>query len=307
MNRTRKKGFTLVELVVAMVVLTFASLILAVCMQTAWKLRTEAVKWQNAGADLNVSAVSGLGAKAKLTLTGGLANLTASDAVGRAFSLPAGLKVVSAYYPLTMDWSALRESGVQPASASFSGSTDPLALSTPNPPSGGTGTGGSPTFAEGNHVLQKDVPALSLTSLTLTETHTNLVIPQEFWYLSGDLSTSYGKGGVPGTANVIPASGNNQPLLVYVAKNCNVYRIEREVSASAPAWVWTPGWYAVPAGTDLFSAELNADTAQKWRLDYTRYNLTGNDALTDPQRAELQAELDKAYARLILAGVTFGG
>ena len=46
MKPSAKKGFTIVELVAAMVVLTFAALILAVCMGTAWKLRAQAASWQ---------------------------------------------------------------------------------------------------------------------------------------------------------------------------------------------------------------------------------------------------------------------
>lgn len=45
MKPSAKKGFTIVELVAAMVVLTFAALILAVCMGTAWKLRAQAASW----------------------------------------------------------------------------------------------------------------------------------------------------------------------------------------------------------------------------------------------------------------------
>lgn len=77
MKPSAKKGFTIVELVAAMVVLTFAALILAVCMGTAWKLRAQAASWQASGAQLNSITAQKLGSPAKLTLTSGSSSLTA--------------------------------------------------------------------------------------------------------------------------------------------------------------------------------------------------------------------------------------
>lgn len=312
MKPSAKKGFTIVELVAAMVVLTFAALILTVCMGTAWKLRAQAAAWQASGAQLNSSAAQKLGSPAKLTLTsGGGSSLTAGPGISRGaggYSLSLdGLTSAWVYYPDTMDWSALNESGLLPRPAPPPTQGDPLELAVPTAPadlanlsfsvSGGTeGEGYGPVLGAGS---------------ILVDQHVSVVLRQEFLYLAGgDISSVYKAGGSPGSLTAAPASGNGQPLLVYVAAELKVNCIVSG-EGGAHSWAWQPGWYAVPAGTDLFSAELSADTARAWRLDYQGVTREGgapplgNGDLTADERSALVQRLDEAYARLVLAGVTF--
>ena len=140
MKPSAKKGFTIVELVAAMVVLTFAALILAVCMGTAWKLRAQAASWQASGAQLNSITAQKLGSPAKLTLTSGSSSLTAGPGshggAGGYYRSLDGLASAWVYYPDTMDWSALNGSGLAPQPAPASAQGDPLELAVPTAPAG---------------------------------------------------------------------------------------------------------------------------------------------------------------------------
>ncbi|WP_418665824.1 type II secretion system protein [Allofournierella sp.] len=310
-KKQTKQGFTIVELVAAIVVLAFAALVLAVMMNTAWQLRAQAKAWQDQAAQLNPSTAQSSGLPAGLTLNSGSAALTASGSYSRSAG---GLLGVWVWYPLTMDWSALTQSKVAAQPLPASGAGDPLALAAPQPPAAalpGSFSASGSTGGEGY------APAMAASAIGVDQ-HVSVVLRQEFLYLrggeggQGDISSAYEKGGSPGSLTAAPASGSDQPLLVYVAGPLTVSSIPKGEGSPAHAWTWQPGWYAVPAGADLFSASLNEAEVQNWRLDFSGIlrrdgsRPVSNGDLTDAERAELAQRLDKAYARLVLAGVTFG-
>lgn len=311
MRPSTKKGFTIVELVAAMVVLTFAALILAVCMNTAWKLRAQAVSWQKDSALLGGNATQKLGRPAALTLEGGGRSFTAPESVG-SYARVNDLLTAWLHYPHTLDWSDLNESGVSPQGLPPPEAGDPLTLPAPEAPALQKLSFASSASTDGGAY---DYGAALGVSELLVDQHVSVTLRQEFLYLAGggsgqgDITSVYKKGGAPGSLTAAPKSGNDQPLLVYVAAPLTVSCI-LQGEGPAHAWVWEPGWYAVPAGTDLFSNALDAETARAWRLDYMSIarpggaQPSGNDALTRQERAELAERLDKAYARLVLAGVT---
>lgn len=315
MKPSAKKGFTIVDLVATMVVLTFAALILAVCMGTAWKLRAQAASWQASGAQLNSITAQKLGSPAKLTLTSGSSSLTAGPGshggAGGYYRSLDGLASAWVYYPDTMDWSALNGSGLAPQPAPASAQGDPLELAVPTAPAGLADLSFS---VSGGTEGEGYGPVLGAGSIQV-DRHVSVVLRQEFLYLAGggggkgDISSVYKAGGSPGSLTAAPASANGQPLLVYVAAELHVNRIQE--GEGVLSWAWQPGWYAVPAGTDLFSADLSADTARTWRLDYQGIAReggnppSGNGDLTADERSALVQRLDEAYARLVLAGVTF--
>lgn len=302
MKQCSKKGFTIVELVAAMVVLAFAALVLTVMMGAAWRLRTEAGSWQNSNAQLGSYSAQRAGYPATLTLRGGK-TLTTPDGVGSYMAVE-GLVTAWAYYPKTMDWSTLTESGAGAQARPAAGAGDPLALAAPSEP---TLQKLSFSSSASTDAGAYNYGAAVGVSELLVDQHASVVLRQEFLYLAGDVSSAYAQGGAPGSLTAAPKSGNGQPLLVYVANPLKVSRIVKEQGETF--WIWQPGWYAVPAGTDLFSSTLGEAEAQTWRLDYTGITRAdgshpaSNSDLRPSERSELEEKLDKAYARLVLAGV----
>lgn len=293
-----------------MVVLAFAALVLAVMMSTAWKLRAQAKGWQDQAAQLNTSTAHNMGDKASLTLRGGGVTLSAAGSCSRSAG---GLLSVWVHYPSTMDWSALTESKVAAKDPPPAAAGDPLALAAPQKPSAAFPSdsfSGSASTEGGAYA-----PAMAASAIKVDQ-HASVVLRQEFLYLaggadgSGDISSAYEKGGSPGSLTVLPASGNGQPLLVYVAGPLTVNCIVKEQGIDS-SLRWEPGWYAVPAGTDLLDLGYKSDIFNNWRLDYSgvlRENGSrpgSNADLTAAERAALAQRLDEAYARLVLAGASF--
>ena len=298
MARKTKQGFTLIELIVAMVVLSLAGLILAVCMRTAWKMKAQASLWQQDNAELSDQVAqndpAAKPAKVNLLPVGNLALKLTTEA-GRWFTVN-GVNGVTVNFE-SMDWSALRQSGAQaqpvptpaPDWLEFTAApvnkpaNDPILL----PDSGNYTTGEAP-------LATADGAYLAVDQFELKSPHTNLMLTAEAVSLNGNITAEENS-----SITAAPASGG-QPLLLYAGAACSV------LVGGTPRAALATGWYAVPAGTDLLAA--GQDDWNGWLLNQASFvdpvPLPGAEpeAAEKQRLAALTAELDKAYARLKLAG-----
>lgn len=304
-----KNGFTVVEIITAMVVIALSGLLLSVCTLSAYRLQAEASFWQKDAAllmeslALNTEADTNV-VKEKVSLVlDGAKTIAPNESDYSAFSYTATvdsmvnaqnkLVAVYAFFEKTVDANDLLLSEVAPLNAPAPGAVDPFYLGTPGPdicpPLEIEGAGNKDT-------LQKAV--LYAGGITLKPSANAPVVESEFLYLNGDITIEKpGYGTI--SLTLAPHSGNDQPLLLYLPKPVSIINAAAEGSSTplGPA-----GWYALPPGTNLLT--LTTNTLRDYALSPLRYGKTAGDELSAEQQQALSALLDAAHARLVLANVS---
>jgi prepilin-type N-terminal cleavage/methylation domain-containing protein len=268
-----KQGFTLVEFVVGLTVLSLGALILATFIRASLNLQLSAKDERDTNAQANQSLNGVLQANISDNLT---FTTTNGDAI-----LPNGYKI---YGKVAQADTLIRSQFLfsvqpywvgnsffhlfnQPLDASqTSAYADPLQLPNLQLPSDLT--------------APENGPFLIFSENNLTK---NQTLSQEIVVFTNSFSTS------SNTLKFRPSS--RQSCLLYVDPESITIN---DISLSH-------GWYLIPFENTL---ETLLSNPADYRLDYMLYS-TDINSLTSEQKESLSLELDKAYARIILAGLTF--
>lgn len=290
----RKQGFTIVEIVVAMVLLGIAGVLLATSVRTAGLLRVQAQSWQNAdealGQTLADAAAKESGTPKTVTLTDGTKTLTASGVtdsdIGAVWvnvpSLEDSLfrfsQVLAQEPPDPLAEPQMQAPADKPTKSDeiqtlmdanyFENGAFSNSLLNP-PPKVALGCMDTPLRANRPEasVSQKTAGCWLRDGASLSNS-ASLVFTEEFLYLGGNIILE-SQGDAPAPAMLVsPASGHGQPALVYVAPengiNITWTKIVEGAEPAVETVNWPQGWYAVPANTDLaglhkYGLQENAD------------------------------------------------
>lgn len=269
----RKPGFTIVEIVVAMVLLGIAGVLLATTVRTAGLVRVQAQSWQDADEALgqtlaDAAAKESAASKKTVRLTGGGKTLTADGVtdsdIGAVWANVPALEDVLfrhsgalaqvppaplAAKPLeeppapaeTAQKTILKDAAYFDAAGGF---TQPPAL-TDGVYQGQTGA----LAAVGVSSVSQTCAASWLGAVTLAQ-GSNLVLGEEVLVLSGDITaTSLADEAAVSSLWLLPQSGHGQAALVYVAKEDGVKitwnYTDADNNTGSQAVLLPKGWYAV--------------------------------------------------------------
>lgn len=267
----RKQGFTIVEIVVAMVLLGIAGVLLATSVRTAGLLRVQAQSWQNAdealGQTLAGAAAKEGGTPKTVTLTDGTKTLTApgvtdsdigavwvnvpslEDALfqhsgAQAQALP-GEPAKKELTPPEAPEGSTKKQLLQDVAYFNNGFTQPAPVEDGGIYQGQIGT----LNAVGVNSVSQSAAASWLGGIALSQ-GSNLVLGEEVVVLSGDITaTSLPEDAEAGSLWLLPQSGHDQPALVYVAKeggvNITWNYTDTEGNTGSQQINFPQGWYAV--------------------------------------------------------------
>lgn len=290
----RKQGFTLIEFVVGLTVLSLGALILATFIRASLNLQLASKEERDANAQVNQSlnegSQSNIDSVVTFTTTDGASLLPAeyhiSGKVAKADSLihTQFLLSVQPYWignNLLHLYNEPKEKPTQTIS-------DPLCLSPLNLTNLSSST-------LSNDLTFNETDAWIWLSGGEYTTRSTLILSQEVVILSNDS----GNLTIGSSSHIVfnpksNAFANQQPTLLYAVNDITI-------DFSGHSATLSKGWYAILPGYDLQDLINNQSS---WRLDYMRYS-TDITSLTQEQSKTLADELDQAYARVCLAGLTF--
>lgn len=290
----RKQGFTLIEFVVGLTVLSLGALILATFIRASLNLQLASKEERDANAQVNQSlndaSLSNIDSVVIFTTTDGASLLPAeyriSGKVAKADSLihTQFLLSIQPYWIGNNLLHLYNEPKEKPQQAV----SDPLCLSPLN-----LSNLSSTTLS--NDLTFNETDAWIWLSGGEYTTKSTLVLSQEVVILSNDSGNlTIGSGSHIIFNPKSNDSANQQPTLLYAINDITIAFSDRSATLSK-------GWYAIPPSYDLQDLINNQSS---WRLDYMRYS-TDITSLTQEQSKTLANELDQAYARVCLAGLTF--
>ena len=264
----RKAGFTVVEIVVAMVLLGIAGVLLATTVRTAGLVRVQAQSWQNAdealGQTLADAAAKENPASKKVTLKSGsktwqAKGVTDSDigavwvevpALEDALFQPSGAQ---AQWPVPVLQEKSLEAPPDPAESAqktvlsdgayFDGSGFQQPTAAPDTVYQGQGR----LTAIGVSSVSQTCAASWLGTISLSK-GSNLVLGEEVLVLSGDITaTSLADEAAVSSLWLLPQSGHGQAALVYAAKDVSITWSYTDADNAAGSQTVTipKGWYEV--------------------------------------------------------------
>lgn len=268
----RKQGFTLIEFVVGLTVLSFGALILATFAKISLNLQLASKQEREGNAQANQALQSSAGQTVSATVT--FASQEDNNLLPPKYIINSKVaqadNIIKSQLLLSVEpyWIGNTFLHLVNEPLSVSNYADPLQLSGLKMPSDDTSE-------------DSPAPFLKYSNNELTR---NQTLSQEIVIFTNSFT-------IKNNASLVFRANSGQPTLIYVATD-GIAINDAALSC---------GWYSVPCNSNI--QEL-LNSSNNYRLDFTRYSLNISD-LTTEQKDFLAQELDKAYARILLAGLEF--